>query len=206
MFSYPTHHGQSIAGKMVEYIKEKYKTLSVYRAYARGTQKTPFSTKNMVFGSCRTARRCSLRTTKTKSEIAESRAVPLPGSGKEITMAVSAKEILAEAEALRETMISDRRTLHAAPEAGADRAHPGIPLPAGCAKWATSRRSSQEASLRKSPVQIPGLRPAACGYGCAVRHRADQTCPFARRTAVCTRCTQRCCLVRQSCCAGIRAS
>ena len=35
-------------------------------------------------------------------------------------MAVSAKEILAEAEALRETMISDRRTLHAAPEAGAD--------------------------------------------------------------------------------------
>ena len=35
-------------------------------------------------------------------------------------MVVSAKEILAEAEALRETMISDRRTLHAAPEAGAD--------------------------------------------------------------------------------------
>lgn len=35
-------------------------------------------------------------------------------------MTVSAKEILAEAEALRETIISDRRALHAAPEAGAD--------------------------------------------------------------------------------------
>ena len=35
-------------------------------------------------------------------------------------MTVSAKEILAEAEARRETIISDRRALHAAPEAGAD--------------------------------------------------------------------------------------
>lgn len=96
----PTHHGQGIAGKMVEYIKEKYKHY-LYIELMPEERKNAVFYENMVFGSCRTARRCSLRTTKTKSDIAESRGGSPPGSGKEITMVVSAKEILAEAEALR---------------------------------------------------------------------------------------------------------
>ena len=125
-------------------------------------------------------------------------------------MAVSAKEILAEAEALRETMISDRRTLHAAPEAGAD-------LP--------RTREYVAGRLREmgyEPKELAGGITAeitGSDTGTCVLLRADMdaraspsrpTCPFARRTAVCTPaatiCTQRCCSVRQSCCAGIRAS
>lgn len=93
-------------------------------------------------------------------------------------MTVSAKEILAEAEALRETIISDRRALHAALRPAPTYRALGNTLPVGCVKWDTSRRSSQEASLRKSPVRIPGTAFCCVRIWMRCASPSRPTCPF----------------------------
>ena len=58
------------------------------------------------------------------------------------TLNITAEQVLASAERIREDIVRDRRTLHAAPEVGTD-------LPNACLRWAISRASWQAASSRR---------------------------------------------------------
>ena len=53
------------------------------------------------------------------------------------TLTITAEQVLASAERIREDIVRDRRTLHAAPEVGIDW------------RWAISRASWQAASSRR---------------------------------------------------------
>ena len=127
------------------------------------------------------------------------------------TLTITAEQVLASAERIREDIVRDRRTLHAAPEVGTD-----LPNTVACVKKRLLEMGYQPRELAGGVVaEITGTETGRC-----LLLRADmdalrvteQTGPGIPhpRTAACTpaatTCTRRCCSVRQSCCASTKVS
>lgn len=66
------------------------------------------------------------------------------------TLTITAEQVLASAERIREDIVRDRRTLHAAPEVGHRPAeHRSLQSKNACLRWAISRVSWQVVSSRR---------------------------------------------------------
>ena len=73
------------------------------------------------------------------------------------TLTITAEQVLASAERIREDIVRDRRTLHAAPEVGTD-----LPNTVACVKKRLLEMGYQPRELAGGVVaEIPAPRPAA---------------------------------------------
>lgn len=65
------------------------------------------------------------------------------------TLTITAEQVLASAERIREDIVRDRRTLHAAPEVGTDLPNTVACVKNACLRWAISRVSWQAVSSQR---------------------------------------------------------
>ena len=74
------------------------------------------------------------------------------------TLTITAEQVLASAERIREDIVRDRRTLHAAPEVGNDLPNTVAYVKNACLRWAISRASWQAGVV----AEITGTETGRC--------------------------------------------